>query len=199
MADELATHVADIDIYHTDRDKSAYNRGLFWHTYHYGDADIATHRTYPVAGKGHIHGGGPSSDQNYTSGLMLHYFLTGDEMSRQTVINLGHFVLGMDDGTKTVFRWLDRGDTGRAIQSAIGYFGPGTRPGEFSQCADRRAPPEWRCRVPAQGRAVGAPCRSSVTGHRGTSARRAGAALVLHDVSAVAGQVPALPRRAPSG
>jgi len=128
MADELATHVADIDIYHTDGDKSAYNRGLFWHTYHYGDADIATHRTYPVAGKGHIHGGGPSSDQNYTSGLMLHYFLTGDEMSRQTVIDLGRFVLGMDDGTRTVFRWLDRGDTGRAIQSAIGYFGPGRGP-----------------------------------------------------------------------
>ncbi len=33
--DELAAHVIDIDIYHTDSDKSAYNDGLFWHTYHY--------------------------------------------------------------------------------------------------------------------------------------------------------------------
>ena len=44
---ELAWHVIDIDIYHTDRDKAAYNRGLFWHTVHYVDADTATHRTYP--------------------------------------------------------------------------------------------------------------------------------------------------------
>ena len=39
MADELAQHVVDIDVYHTTKDKSAYNGGLFWHTYHYGDAD----------------------------------------------------------------------------------------------------------------------------------------------------------------
>ena len=45
--DELAAHVTDIDIYHTDRDKAAYNHGLFWHTYHYVDADLATHRSYP--------------------------------------------------------------------------------------------------------------------------------------------------------
>ena len=31
--------VVDIDIYHTSRDKSAYSHGMFWHTYHYGDAD----------------------------------------------------------------------------------------------------------------------------------------------------------------
>jgi hypothetical protein len=60
---------------------------------------------------------------------MLHYFLTGDEMSRQTVIDLGRFVLGMDDG-QNGFQWLDRGDTGRAIQSAIGYFGPGRGPAD---------------------------------------------------------------------
>ena len=47
--DELAGHVIDIDIYHTDRDKSAYNHGLFWHTYHYVDADTGTHRSYPHA------------------------------------------------------------------------------------------------------------------------------------------------------
>jgi YetA-like protein len=125
---ELAAHVIDIDVYRTDRDKSAYNHGLFWHTYHYGDADTATHRTYPKSAQGHIHGGGPSADHNYTSGLMLHYFLTGDDASRATVIDLARFVIDMDDGTKSVFRWLDRGDTGRAALSAPGYYGPGRAP-----------------------------------------------------------------------
>ena len=66
---ELAAHVADIDIYHTDQDKSGYNQGLFWHTCHYIDADRATHRSYPTG----TSGGGPSSEQNYTTGLMLHH------------------------------------------------------------------------------------------------------------------------------
>ena len=127
MMDDLAHHVIDIDIYHTVRDKWAYNHGLFWHTYHYGDADTATHRTYPLAAKGHIHGGGPSADHNYTTGLMLHYFLTGEEASRQTVIDLAEYVLNLDDGRKTIFRWLDRGDTGRATLSAD-HYGPGRSP-----------------------------------------------------------------------
>jgi hypothetical protein len=46
--DEMAAHVADVDVYHTDRDKSAYNHGLFWHTFHYADADTGTHRSYPA-------------------------------------------------------------------------------------------------------------------------------------------------------
>jgi hypothetical protein len=127
MATELASHVIDIDVYHTTRDKAAYNHGLFWHTYHYGDADTATHRTYPKAGQGHTHGGGPSADHNYTTGLMLHYFLTGDEASRQTVIDLAQFVMDIDDGRKTIFRFLDSSDTGRASLSN-GYYGPGRGP-----------------------------------------------------------------------
>jgi hypothetical protein len=86
MAD-LAAHVVDIDIYHTTRDKAAYNHGLFWHTYHYGDAGTATHRTYPRSDRGRTGGGGPSADHNYPTGLMLYYFLTGDEACRETVIN----------------------------------------------------------------------------------------------------------------
>src|SRR5207253_2046564 len=103
MMDDLAHHVIDIDIYHTLRDKWTYNHGLFWHTYHYGDADTGTHRTYPSAGRGHIHGGGPSADHNYTTGLMLHYLLTGSEASRQTAIDLAEFVFNLDDGRKTIF------------------------------------------------------------------------------------------------
>jgi uncharacterized SAM-binding protein YcdF (DUF218 family) len=122
---ELAAHVVDIDIYHTTRDRAAYNHGQFWHTYHYGDADTATHRTYPRIARGHIHGGGPSADSLYTTGLMLHYFLTGDEASRQTVIDAAAFIIDIDDGRKSRFRWIDRGDTGAAALSAPGYYGPG--------------------------------------------------------------------------
>lgn len=122
--EQLASHVIDIDIYHTDRDKSAYNQGLFWHTYHYIDADRATHRSYPRAPK--IGGGGPSAEQNYTTGLMLHYFLTGDPRLREAAIGLARFVVDIDDGRKTVFRWLARGRTGLATASgSFMYHGPG--------------------------------------------------------------------------
>ena len=129
MATELSAHVIDIDVYHTDRDKWAYNHGLFWHTYHYGDADTSTHRTYPRAGRGETHGGGPSPDHNYTTGLMLHYFLTGDEASRDTVVDLAQFVIDADDGRKTQLRWLSGANTGYATASgSYAYHGPGRGP-----------------------------------------------------------------------
>jgi len=129
MMEELATHVIDIDIYHSQQDKWAYTHGLFWHTYHYGDADTATHRSYPRAGAKITGGGGPSADQNYTSGLMLHYFLTGDVSSRDTVIDSAQYVIDLDDGSKSVFRWLDRGATGLATASgSYSYHGPGRSP-----------------------------------------------------------------------
>ena len=101
---ELALHVRDIDVYHTDEDKSAYNHGLFWHTCHYVDAGTSTHRSYPRAPK--VFGGGPSGGHNYATGLMLHHFLTGDHLSRETAIELARWTIDMDDGRKTVFRWL---------------------------------------------------------------------------------------------
>ena len=144
--DELAAHVIDIDIYHTTRDKSAYNGGLFWHTFHYVDADTGTHRSYPrslLQLKGmpgldpndpkakrsksvYALGGGPANEHNYTTGLMLHHFLTGSAASREAALGLARWVIDMDDGRKTVFRWLARGDTGYASQSRdAGYHGPG--------------------------------------------------------------------------
>src|SRR5262249_35175237 len=115
----------DIDIYHTDRDKAAYNHGLFWHTYHYGDADTATHRTYPKSAQGKTHGGGPSADHNYTTGLTLDYLLTGASGARQTVIECGQYVIDMDDGRKAPLGWLESSDTGRSSLSLPGYYGPG--------------------------------------------------------------------------
>jgi hypothetical protein len=143
---ELAFHVRDIDIYNTDEDKAAYNHGLFWHTYHYVDADTSTHRSYPKNGRvpqsnSHapreddatrsvkttmVPGGGPASEQNYAHGLMLHYFLTGDEASKEAAIGLARWVIDMDDGRKTVFGWLSRSDTGLASASrSPDYQGPG--------------------------------------------------------------------------
>jgi hypothetical protein len=121
---ELAAHVIDIDIYHTERDKSAYNHGLFWHTFHYVDADTGTHRSYPRAAK--VCGGGPANEQNYITGLMLHYFLTGSTAARETALGLARWVIDMDDGRKTPFRFLAAGDTGLASSSRTpDYHGPG--------------------------------------------------------------------------
>lgn len=97
LADELARHIADIDIYHTEADRAAYNHGMFWHTDHYLDAATATHRCYSRAnlrGRGrHDYGGGPSYHHLYTSGLLLHYCLTGDARSRNALHDLGVFTL----------------------------------------------------------------------------------------------------------
>jgi hypothetical protein len=121
---ELASHVVDIDIYHTDRDKAAYNHGLFWHTSHYVDAGACTHRSFPRANG--VDGGGPSAEQNYTSGLLLHYFLTGEARSRAAVVELAEWVMAMDDGRRTPLGWVDRGDTGLASATySPSYHGPG--------------------------------------------------------------------------
>ena len=127
---ELAAHVVDIDIYHTDQDKPAYNHGLFWHTVHYIDADKATHRSYPRAAAALTGGGGPGCEHLYTTGLMIHYFMTGDLESRESVINMARLVIDVDDGSKTVLRWLSRAHTGWASASgSFAYHGPGRGPG----------------------------------------------------------------------
>jgi hypothetical protein len=124
LMDELASHVADIDIYHTDGDRAAYNHGLFWHTSHYVDAGLSTHRSFPDAAG--VAGGGPSAEQNYTSGLLLHYFLTGEPRSRAAVVELAEWVIAMDDGRRSPFRWLDGGYTGLASSTHSPCFhGPG--------------------------------------------------------------------------
>jgi hypothetical protein len=125
--EELAAHVIDIDLYHTDDDKTAYNHGQFWHTYHYVDADTGTHRSYPRAAK--VCGGGPANEQSYATGLLLHHFLTGSTAAREAVLALGRWVIDIDDGRKTVFRWLAGGHTGLASQSRTpDYHGPGRGP-----------------------------------------------------------------------
>ena len=126
--EDLARHVIDIDIYHTDEDKAAYNHGLFWHTAHHVEAGTATHRTYSRdAGGG---SGGPSSEHNYTTGLMLYYFMTGDEPARQAVVELADWVIAMDDGSLTPLKWITKAPTGLASATgSYAYHGPGRGPG----------------------------------------------------------------------
>jgi hypothetical protein len=128
LLDDLARHVIDIDIYHTKEDWPKYNHGLFWHTVHYKDAGRSTHRTYPKT-EG-VPGGGPSAGHLYTTGLLLHHFLTGSVASREAVVDLATFVIDSDDGAQSMFRWLDRGRTGYATASgSADYHGPGRATG----------------------------------------------------------------------
>ncbi len=149
-----ADHTSDIDVYHSDRDKAAYNRGLFWPTFHYNDADTGTHRTYPkslrsakslfpgrdlesmgetgatlnqlYAGGA---GGGPSASHNYNLGLMLAHFLTGNPTYRETAIDLARFVVAMD-APRAILRPLSGEYTGLATASGgDDYHGPGRASG----------------------------------------------------------------------
>lgn len=124
LMDDLAIHVADIDIYHTDEDRAAFNHGLFWHTFHYRDADRSTHRTYPRSAA--PASGGPSSEHDYAAGLALHHFLTGSALSRESALELAGWVVAMDDGARTPFRWIAPGPTGLASRTRTpDYHGPG--------------------------------------------------------------------------
>ena len=110
LMDDLARHVADIDIYHTSEDRAEYNGGLFWHTDHYLDAHTATHRTYSkhnstssVPGQT---GGGPAAEHCYTTGLLYHHWLTGSTDSRNAVLELAHWIRNNHEGTGGLFEQL---------------------------------------------------------------------------------------------
>jgi len=137
LAAPLARHVIDIDIYHTDRDRAAYNGGLFWPTNHYYDAGTSTHRSMArqmsETGRTGI-GGGPGNEHNYTSGLLLYYYLTGDETARDTVIGLADWVIAMDNGEQHFLSVLSGRATGIAtVTSEPNYHGPGRGPANSLQ------------------------------------------------------------------
>lgn len=127
IAAPLARHVIDIDIYHTSADRPQFSGGLFWHTDHYLSAHTATHRTYSRANGGDgDYGGGPSCEHNYTTGLLHYYYLTGDPAAYEAVKTLADWVLGMEDGSRSPWRWLDDGPTGLATRTLDdNYHGPG--------------------------------------------------------------------------
>jgi hypothetical protein len=127
LARESADHTVDIDVYHTDGDRSSFNGGLFWHTDHYLPARTATHRTYSRGNaSGGDYGGGPSNEHDYASGLLLHHFRTGDPDALETVIGLAEWVVAMDDGARTLLGLVDAGPTGLASRTLDpDYHGPG--------------------------------------------------------------------------
>jgi hypothetical protein len=128
LLDPLARHVIDIDIYHTNADRAAFNGGLFWHTDHYVDAKTSTHRTYSKHNQkpGQPYGGGPSCEHNYTTGLLHYHFLTGSPEAKDSVLSLAEWVIQMDDGRNTIFGLLDNGPTGAASATVFEDFhGPG--------------------------------------------------------------------------
>lgn len=129
LADPLARHVLDVDIYHTDRDKPAYNGGLFWHTNHYHDAGKSTHRTYSASMFGKSlpsAGGGPSNEHNYATGLLLYHQLTGNHRAKQAVLGMANWVIAMDDGRRHILGVLSSCPTGSASSTAMAdYHGPG--------------------------------------------------------------------------
>ncbi|WP_340679153.1 hypothetical protein [Paraglaciecola sp.] len=111
LADDLAKHVKNIDIYHTTEDKAEYNGGLFWHTDHYLPAFTSSHRSYSKhqdsnAYQDHAGGGGPGGQHCYTTGLMLHYQLTGTESSKQAVLTLSSWITCVYEGTNTCLELL---------------------------------------------------------------------------------------------
>jgi hypothetical protein len=102
LMDDLARHVVDIDIYHTEEDRAEYNNGLFWHTDHYLDAHTCTHRTFTrhnnsSSTPGQL-GGGPAAEHCYTTGLLYHYWLTGNASSREAVLKLTHWMQTLHQG-----------------------------------------------------------------------------------------------------
>lgn len=132
LADPLARHVVDIDIYHTVEDRAAYRGGLFWMTDHYKNAASSTHRTFSRANQkpGQSYGGGPGSEHNFTTGLLYYHWMTGDPLAREAVISLADWVIRMDDGRQSQLARLDSSPTGLAsMTGSADYHGPGRGPG----------------------------------------------------------------------
>ena len=89
---DLARHVLDIDLYHTDEDRVEYNRGYFWHTNHHVSANTCTHRTFSLSHQSdlesHSSSGGPGDQHCYTTGFRYYYCLTGDRRAREAVLSI---------------------------------------------------------------------------------------------------------------
>ena len=147
LMEDAARHTIDIDIYHTAEDRSAYNGGLFWHTDHYKDAATSSHRSYSRRNGGRGYGGGPSNENNYTSGLLHYHYLTGDPEAAEAVLELANWVIAMDDGSLNLLGLIDSGPTGLASKTvSADYHGPGRGAGNsinalmdaYRLCNDRK-------------------------------------------------------------
>lgn len=139
LMDDLARHVTDIDIYHTDEDRAEYNHGLFWHTDHYLPAHTATHRTFSkyndTSSTPGQTGGGPAAEHCYTTGLKYHGFMTGSRASTEAVSTLAEWMQVLHEGQTGLLArlWsirkqeLDRLKAAVSGQCALPYRHPFTR------------------------------------------------------------------------
>ena len=140
LARDMGDHVTDIDIYHTDRDKPQYNKGMFWHTDHHLDAATSTHRTisreHEALKPPGSFGGGPAPDHNYATGLAYLYWLTGESRYRNGVVDLaGNIIdcmnapncfaeIGVDLLKKLTARMANRGQGKYRVNEVLRYDGP---------------------------------------------------------------------------
>ncbi|SET77415.1 hypothetical protein SAMN04487962_1236 [Marinobacter segnicrescens] len=110
LMNDLAAHVRDIDIYHTEEDRTEYNNGLFWHTDHYLPAHTATHRTFSrfndTSSTVGQTGGGPAEEHCYTTGLLYHYLLTGDSRSKEAVLQMARWITSLHEGSGSLIEAL---------------------------------------------------------------------------------------------
>ena len=129
LADELAAHAVDIDLYQTTGDRVEFSGGMFWHTMHYLDAGTSTHRTWSSEQPG-VSGGGPGAQHCYTTGLAYHYFLTGSERSRSAVLQLANWMVDTETGGEGLLAKLQtiaRGEVPRIRAALSGKPGPSAR------------------------------------------------------------------------
>ena len=150
--DELARHVVDIDIYHTTRTRRPTTAALFWHTYHYVDAGTV-HPPHVSEGARRLRRRAVQRtrllDRPDASPLPDRLSPLAGGCHRP-----GRWVIDMDDGRKTVFRWLAGGDTGLASSTGSElYHGPGRGAANSILTLLERAPAHGRAAVPRQSRA----------------------------------------------
>lgn len=136
LARDMAWHVAEIDIYRTDKDRYQFNSGLFWHTDHHMDAETATHRTISIKNKKFVNprffGGGPSYDHNYSSGFCYYYWMTGESLFRDAALHMARYaengIKGPDTLAEYGFVWVKNLKNKASRTKAIypyGFNGPG--------------------------------------------------------------------------
>lgn len=135
LAEHLADHVVDIDIYHTEKDKYQYNHGLFWHTDHHLPACTATHRTVSRAHQDlkpdKAVGGGPSVEHNYTTGLLYLHWLTGKPKYKKAVKDLAGYVIHQMEGPDTLSEMVFQQTRHLAARFRSLFSNPGPRIYQF--------------------------------------------------------------------
>lgn len=80
-AGSMLRHLADFDVYHTDRDAGAYSRGIRQHD----------------TGSTFDHSKPPILSHAWVRGLVTWYWLTGDPIARETALEVGGWIEGLID------------------------------------------------------------------------------------------------------